>query len=108
MANVIKREGIKEILSHLYFSSNTEALPRDKPRYGRAFKMRELKNHLNDCLSKCMELEKYQSVDEHMIKYEGKNIKWLHLKSDRLIKWGFKIWYRYALKRSYSFSSLKS
>ena len=47
-----------------------------------------------------MESEAEQSVDEHMIKFKGRNIMRQHIKN-KPIKWGFKMWYRWAPKTGY-------
>ena len=47
-----------------------------------------------------MEPEVEQSVDEHMIKYKGRSIMRQHIKN-KPIKWGFRIWYRWAPNTGY-------
>ena len=42
------------------------------------------------------------SVDEHMIKFKGRNIMRQHIKN-KPIKWGFKMWYRCAPKTGYCY-----
>ena len=39
-------------------------------------------------------------MDEHVIKYKSRSILRHHIKS-KPIKWGFRIWYRYAPKTGY-------
>ena len=47
-----------------------------------------------------MDPEVDQSVDKHMIKFKDRNIMWQHIKN-KLIKWGFKMWYKCAPKTGY-------
>ena len=75
-------------MSNLHFSNNNEALPKDHPNYDRAFKVRWLIDYLNE------------SVDEHMVKFKGRNIMRQHI-HNKHIKWGFKMWYRCAPKSDY-------
>ena len=70
VANVMKRERFKEILSNLQFLNNEDVAPRDRPAHDRAFKVRWLINYLNERFLSSMEPEVEKIVDEHMIKYK--------------------------------------
>ena len=100
IANVMTRDRFKEILSNLHFSNNMDSVPRDHPDHDRAFKVRWLIDYLNEKFLAAVESESEQSVDEHMIKFKGRNIMRQHIKN-KPIKWGFKMWYRCAPKIGY-------
>ena len=94
------KERFKEILGNLHFSDNEAVVPRDHPVHNRAFKVRWLIDYLNERFLSSMEPGIEQSVDEHMIKYKGRSIVRQNIKN-KLIKWGFRMWYRCAPKTSY-------
>lgn len=78
------------ILSALHFANNEEMLERSDPMYDRAFKVRPLINHFNQCFQAAREPSKQQSIDEHMIRFKGHNSMKQYIKS-KPIKWGFKM-----------------
>ena len=88
VANVMTRERFQEILGSLHFSNNENVVPRDHSAHNRAFKVRWLTDYLNERFLSSMEPEVEQSVDKHIIKYEGKSIMRQHIKN-KPIKWGF-------------------
>ena len=100
IANVMTRDRFKEILSNLHFSNNNEALPKDHPNHDRAFKVRWLIDYLNERFLQSVDPEANQSVDEHMVKFKGRNIMRQHI-HNKPIEWGFKMWYRCAPKSGY-------
>ena len=100
VAIVLTRERFKEILGNFHFLNNEDVVPRDHLAHDRAFKVRWLIDYLSECFLSSMELEVEQSVDEHMIKYKVRSIMRQHIKN-KLIKWGFRMWYRCTPKTSY-------
>ena len=93
VANVMTRERFKEILGNLHFSNNEDVVPLDHQAHDRAFKVRWLRDYLNECFLSFMEPEIEQSVDEHMIKCKGRGIMRQHIKN-KPTKWDFRMWYR--------------
>ena len=61
-------------LFYLRFFGNAQALSRYNPGHHKTFKVTWLINHLNGRFLKYKKPEKYQSFDEDIVKYKGKNI----------------------------------
>ena len=99
-AKVMPRDRFFEILKVLHFSDNDKALPRDDPKYDRAYKVRWLITYLNARYQLCMENDSHQSIDEKMIKFKGRNIMRQYVKN-KPIKWGFKNWFRCDARTGY-------
>ena len=55
--------------------------------------MRPVFDRFNKSFESAREPSKYQSIDEHMVKFKGKNSVKQYMKS-KPIKWGFKLWCR--------------
>jgi hypothetical protein len=72
------------------------------PLHDRAFKIRLVLDHFNKTFLTAMSPTKFQSIDEHMIKFKGHNILRQYVKS-KPIKWGFKMWCRCDSKSGYLF-----
>ena len=64
--------------------------PKNIPDHDRAYKIRPLLSHFNDSFQAAMEIEQKMAVDEHMIKFTGKNAKNQYVKG-KPIPWGFKM-----------------
>lgn len=96
------RDRFREIRKNLHFADNSTELPRDNPDRDRAFKIRPLISHFNESFAKSMENTECQSVDEHMVKFKGRNAMKQYMKN-KPIKWGFKMWARCCSKTGYLF-----
>ena len=57
----------------------------------KAFKMRPVIDHLSLKFSKVLSNDSGQSIDEHLVKFNGRSGMKQHIKS-KPIKWGFKVW----------------
>ena len=65
--NTMTRNRFANILQNLHFNDNETA---DKSN--KAYKMRNVINHLNKALQNAMSDAKSQSIDEHMTKFKGR------------------------------------
>ena len=80
------RDRFKEIWRNLHFSDNNDiSTEGDKAR-----KVRPIISHLNFCYQNGAENEALQSIDGHMIKFEGHSQMKQYIKN-KPIKWGFKV-----------------
>ncbi|XP_046389259.1 piggyBac transposable element-derived protein 3-like [Ischnura elegans] len=93
IANIMSRRRFEVIRNALHLANNEDMLPRNHPNYDRAFKVRPLIKHFNQCFQNARKPSKQQSIDEHMIRFKGHNIMKQYIKS-KPIKWGFKMWCR--------------
>jgi hypothetical protein len=93
IANTMIRSRFETIRSALHFSNNEDMLPITDPQYDRAFKVRPLINHFNDCFQSARNPTKQQAVDEHMVKFKGHNVMKQYIRN-KPVKWGFKMWCR--------------
>ena len=83
------RDRFKEIWRNLHFSVNNDiSTEGDKAR-----KVKPINSHLNFCYQNGTENEPRQSIDGHMIKFEGHSQMKQYIKN-KPIKWGFKLWER--------------
>ena len=87
-------------LSNLHFSNNNGAFPRGHPQHDRAFKVRWLIDYINKRYLAAVSPEKDHSIDEHMIKFKGRQIMRQYIKN-KPTKWGFKMWYRCGSKSGF-------
>ena len=102
IANVMPRKRFEEIRSLLHFNNNESMrVPRD-PLHDGAFKVRLVLDHFNESFASAMTPSQFQSIDEHMIKFKGRNIIRQYVKG-KPIKWGFKMWCRCTSKSGYLF-----
>ncbi|GAB0095806.1 hypothetical protein DMENIID0001_112360 [Sergentomyia squamirostris] len=88
VAQAMTRKRFEDIRSALHFSDNEKVDTTD-----RANKVRPILDHFNASFQKAREPSSRQAVDEHMVKFKGKNRMKQYMK-DKPIKWGFKIWCR--------------
>lgn len=93
VSNAMTRLRFEEIRSNLHFANNDGQPTRDDPSYDRAYKIRPVLNHFNVAFGNAMSESKCQSIDEHMVKFKGRNIMKQYMK-DKPISWGFKLWCR--------------
>ena len=102
--NLIDNEGIQntmirncfcKILQNLHFADNRKDDKTDK-----TFKMRPVTGHLNPKFSEVLSNRNEQSIDEHKVKFKGRSEMKQYIKS-KLIKWGFKFWFRGSSKSGY-------
>lgn len=104
VANHMAGRRYEEVRSALHFSDNATTLDKDHPMYDRACKIRPLLNHLNYHFQQALQPTQTQSIDEHMIKFKGRNVMRQYVKS-KPIKWGFKFWCRCDAKSGYLFEA---
>ena len=96
--NTMTRQRFKDILRNLHFSDN---VMRDKNDKG--FKISPVIDHFNKSFSNALPNDELQSVDEHMLKFEGRSSRKQYVKK-KPIKWGFKFWYGCASTTGYLYS----
>lgn len=102
VANVMPRKRFEFIRLALHFNNNDNMLPRSDPQFDRGFKIRPIIDHYNESFQAVMNPTKQQTIDEHMIKFKGKNSMKQYIKS-KPIKWGFKMWCRCESKTGFLF-----
>lgn len=102
VANVMTRKRYEEIKQNLHFSNNENQPNRTDSNYDRAFKVRPIINHFNKAFCSALSATKSQAIDEHMIKFKGRNIMKQYMKA-KPIKWGFKMWCRCDSQTGYLF-----
>ena len=100
VAECMTRERFAEIRMNLHFSDNTKDLARDDPQRDRAYKIRPLIEHFNESFANSLEPSATQAIDEHMIKFKGRNAMKQYMKN-KPIKWGFKMWARCCSETGY-------
>ncbi|KRZ73835.1 PiggyBac transposable element-derived protein 2 [Trichinella papuae] len=90
IADAMSGNRFRDVMRYLHFNDNSEAvLDRESPRYDRLFKVRPLIESIRQsCLR--LEQEEYQSIDEEIIPYKGKN-KIKHYNPKKPKKWGIKV-----------------
>lgn len=93
VSSVMTRTRFEEIRANLHFANNEEQPARTDPTYDRAYKIRPVIDHFNEAFKTALSESKYQSIDEHMVKFKGHNIMKQYMK-DKPIPWGFKLWCR--------------
>lgn len=98
IANIMPRTRFEQIRQNLHFCNNDC----QSKEIDRAFKVRPVMNHFNDCFQNVMNNSKRQSIDEHMIKFKGHNVMKQYIKN-KPIKWGFKMWCRAESSTGYLF-----
>ena len=86
--NTMTRIPFVNILQNLHFNGDETADKSDK-----AYKIRNVINHLNEAFQNAMSDAKRQSIDEHMTKFKGR-ISCKQYMKNKLIKWGFNWWCR--------------
>ena len=84
-----------EIFQNLHFEDNGKDVKTDK-----TLKMRPVIDHLNLKFFEALWNDSKQSIDEHMVKFEGKPGMKQYRKS-KPIKWGFKFWFCCLSKSGY-------
>ena len=82
--NTMTRNLFVNILRNLHFNDNETADKSDK-----AYKMRNVINHLNEAFQNAMSDAKRQSIDEHMTKFKGRMLCKQYMKN-KPVKWGSK------------------
>lgn len=102
IANVMTRKRYDEIKTNLHFANNENQPDRTDSNFDRAFKVRPIINHFNKAFDKALTATKSQSIDEHMIKFKGRNVMKQYMKA-KPIKLGFKIWCRCDSESGYLF-----
>ena len=80
-----------EILQNFHFAGNAYYDKTD-----RGFKVRSVVDHLNKKFAEVLSNNKEESIDEHIVKFNGKQC----IKS-KPIKWDFKFWFRCSSKTGY-------
>ena len=84
-----------EILQNLHFADNTYDDKTD-----RGFKVKPVIDHINKKSVEVLKNNKEQSIDEHMVKFEGRSDMKQYVKY-KPIKWDFKFWFRCSSKTGY-------
>lgn len=102
IANVMPLKRFEEIRSMLHFNNNDLMKKPTDPMYDRSFKIRPVLKHFNDAFLSALSPTKYQTIDEHMIKFKGQNAMKQYVKG-KPVKWGFKMWCRCDSKSGYLF-----
>ena len=93
--NTMTRNPFASILQNLPFNDNETADESDK-----AYKMRNVINHLNEAFQNAMFDAQRQSIDEHMTKFKGR-MSCKQCTKNKTIKWGFIWWCRCCSKTGY-------
>ena len=93
IANIMPLKRFEELHAYVHFNDNSTVKPKSDPEYDRAYKVRPVLHHFNECFLKAMSPTMYQSIDEHMIKFKGHNILRQYVKG-KPVQWGFKLWCR--------------
>ena len=93
--NTMTRNLFVNILQNLHFNDNETADKSDK-----AYKMRNVINHLNEAFQNAMSDAKRQSIDKHMAKFKVRMSCKQYMKNKPII-WGFKWWCRCCSKTGY-------
>lgn len=102
ISNVMNLKRFEELRRYLHFNDNSEMGDRKAPGFDRAFKIRPVLKHFNECFLLAMQPTKFQAIDEHMIRFKGHNIMRQFVKG-KPIQWGFKVWCRCDSKSGYLF-----
>ena len=102
IANIMTRKRFEEIRSMLHFNDNENMTTPGDLNHDRAFKIRPVIEHFNKAFMAAISPTKFQSIDEHMIKFKGHNIMKQYVKG-KPVKWGFKMWCRCDAKTGYLF-----
>ena len=102
IANVMPLKRFEELRAFLHFNDNDMMLPKDNSLHDRAFKVRPVLDHFNKCFLNGISPTKQQSIDEHMVKFKGRNILKQYVKG-KPVQWGFKVWCRCDSKSGYLF-----
>ncbi|GAB0099758.1 hypothetical protein DMENIID0001_156450 [Sergentomyia squamirostris] len=97
VSSVMTRQRFENIRSALHFNDNSTADKND-----RANKIRPIIEHLNKCFQEAREPTLQQSIDEHMVKFKGRNLMKQYIRN-KPIKWGFKMWCRCDAATGYLF-----
>jgi hypothetical protein len=100
IARTMTYERFAAIRRYLHFNDNEKNIPIDDANRDRAFKIRPIIEHFNKAFQDAVEPEECMSIDEHMIKFRGRNIMRQYIKN-KPIRWGFKIWARCGSKNGY-------
>ena len=91
IADKISRERYREIARYLHFVDNSTLAPRGTPSYDRLGKVRPLLNFLQARFSAVYNPSRELSVDEAMIKFQGKSSLKQYMPK-KPIKRGIKVW----------------
>ena len=102
IANVMCLKRFEEIRRYLHFNDNAQMTDRSDPNHDRAFKLRPVLKHFNECFLAAMQPTKCEAIDEHMIRFKGHNIMRQYVKG-KPIQWGFKMWCRCDSKSGFLF-----
>lgn len=100
ISNVMTFQRYQDIRNALHFTDNARCPDRTHPSYDRAYKVRFLIDHFNNAFQNARAPAKHQSIDEHMIKFKGRNVMKQFIKN-KPIRWGFKCWCRCCSKTGY-------
>ena len=98
--NVLGRSRVEDISGNPRFLDNTKD---DKVANSKGYKVRSLINHFNDSFSRSFSNDDSQSINQHVVKFNG----WLSMKQYvkyKPIKWGFKFWYCFDQRNKISLS----
>ncbi|XP_043473627.1 piggyBac transposable element-derived protein 4-like [Leptopilina heterotoma] len=77
------------LLSHLHVSDNSKEPKKGDPKYDKLYKLRPVIEALSETFKTCWKPGKYQSIDESMIKFKGRNIMKQYMPA-KPIKHGYK------------------
>ena len=102
LANGMCFKRFEEIRRNLHFNDNVQMTDRNDPGDDRAFKLRPVLKDFNECFLAAMEPTRFESIDEHMIRFKERNIMKQYVKG-KPIQWGFKMWCRCDSKSEYLF-----
>lgn len=77
IADVMPRNRFDKIKQFIHFNDNTKQKARDHPEYDKLFKIRPLVDKLKNSYAK-IPPEEFQAVDEQIIPFKGKKMKFLY------------------------------
>ena len=89
IAKIMPLKRFEEHRAYVHFNDNEKMTSRDDKNHDRAFKVRLVLDHFNQCFLKTLSSTKQQSIDEHMMKYKEHSIL-KHYVKGKPIQWGFK------------------
>lgn len=89
VADIMSRNRFDKLRTYMHVNDNTKMLQRNSPGYDKLFKIRPMVDILRRNFQS-IEPEEYQSVDELMIPYKGRNTLKQYIKS-KPHRWGIKV-----------------
>ena len=93
VTKVMTLKRFEKIKRFIHFNNNATVADRRSAEFDRAYKVRPVLNFVNSAFQKARAPEKFQSIDERMIKFKGHNIMRQYIRN-KPVKWGFKMWMR--------------